>query len=455
VTSPFVQTENHKTTAIRKRTSSGDPVDSLVILVPCLQFIHLKVVGVLNGSDLLLLATFIVLACREKIRIAAPVGKRFLFFGSLWLASQIVTDIVRHSAFADYARGWSNIGMTLVNFAVIWTLLYGRPRRLELYGWGLVVGNLLTISLNPNEFTLDYPWKFGLAYPITLSVFLLVSHEKWRSRWPIAMMGVVNIVLGSRNMGGVCLAAAMYLFSADFLRKKTRAGSKLKAGAVVAFAAFFIVGSVGILRAYQYAAKTGILGEDARQKYELQSSGKYGVLLGGRTELLASIPAVYDSPILGHGSWAKNRIYYIGELRALQLLGYKGATDISREELLDGLIPAHSYLLQAWVDGGIVGALFWVWVYVTIVRALMRVYPATVALLPAAAFMAFSLFWDILFSPYGAIDRVIIPYYFVTLATCMGMTSQKLAQFATVVARKRTVAAKRRVHAGFALRPQQ
>ena len=82
-------------------------------------------------------------------------------------------------------------------------------------------------------------------------------------------------------------------------------------------------------------------GEDVQKKYQMEASGKYGVLLGGRTELLASLPAVYDSPILGHGSWAKDRIYYIGEVRALELLRYKGALDISREELIDGLTPAH------------------------------------------------------------------------------------------------------------------
>ena len=251
------------------------------------------------------------------------------------------------------------------------------------------------------------------------------------------------------------MAAAMYLFIADFLRKKAKAGTKLKAGTIVAFAALIVVSLIGIMRAYQYAATTGILGEDARKKFELQSSGKYGVLLGGRTELLASIPAVYDSPILGHGSWAKNRIYYIGEVRALALLGYKGATDISREELIDGLIPAHSYLLQAWVYGGILGAIFWAWVYVFIVRALMRIYPATVVLLPVAAFMAFSLFWDILFSPYGATTRIVVPYYIVTLASCMDMAPQKVTQVATAALKKRTSAPKRRVHAAFRPRPQQ
>lgn len=437
---------------------SGDAFDSLILLIPCLQFINVRLVGVLNGSDLALLATFIVFFPRGRIRITAPIGKRFLVLGSLWLASQCVTDIARHTAFADYARGWSNIGITLVNFAVIWTLLYGKPRRLELYGWGLVVGSLLTISLNPSEFTLGVPWKFGFAYPLTLGVFLLASHEKWRSRWPIAtiaMAGVINMAMGSRNTGGVCLAAALYLLVADFLRKKAKAGSKLKAGTVLALAVFIIVGSIGILQAYQYAARSGYLGEDAQKKYQMEASGKYGVLLGGRTELLASLPAVYDSPILGHGSWAKDRIYYIGEVRALELLRYKGALDISREELIDGLIPAHSYLLQAWVYGGIVGALFWVWVYVFVVRALMRVYPATVVLLPVAAFMAFSLFWDILFSPYGMTTRIVVPYYIVLLASCVDMIPQKATQVEAAALKKRAAATKRRAHTAITQRPQQ
>ncbi len=240
-----------------------------------------------------------------------------------------MTDIVRHTAFADYARGWSNIGITLVNFAVIWTLLYGKPRRLELYGWGLVVGSLLTISLNPSEFTLDIPWKFGFAYPVTLGVFLLASHEKWRSRWPIAMIamtGVINMAMGSRNTGGVCLAAALYLLVADFLRKKAKAGSKLKAGTVLALAVFIIVGSIGILQAYQYAARSGYLGEDAQTKVsKWKPVGNTGCSLAVGRNFWRRFPPFTIRPLLGHGSWAKNRIYYIGEVRALVLLRYKGA----------------------------------------------------------------------------------------------------------------------------------
>lgn len=449
---------NQKVIAARKRSNSSDSVDTLVLLIPSLQFIQLKVVGVLNGSDLLLLGTFIYLVFRGEIRIENPVSKRFLMLGSLWLASQCVTDIVRHTAFADLARGWSNIGLTLVNFAVLWTLLYRRPRRLMLYGWGIVVGTLLSFSISPSDNIADEPWKFGISYAVNLSVMLLASRETRRSLWPIAaiaVLGMINIYLGTRNEGGVCLVVAVYLLVTNFSRRQTREGSRMKVGTVVVFGASIVVGLAGISWAYQYAAKSGILGKNAEDKYELEASGKYGVLLGGRTELLVSIPAVYDSPILGHGSWAKDRIYYIGEVRALSLMGYKGAVDLSREELIDGLIPAHSYLLQAWVYGGIVGALFWVWIYVLVVRSIMRVYPATVLLLPLASFMAFSLFWDILFSPYGATTRIIMPYYIATLMTCVAMAPEKTTEAAAAVLKQRTAAAKRRTHVTLSPRPQQ
>src|ERR1035438_2748932 len=227
----------------RKRSRRLDFVDILVFLIPCFQFVQLQIVGVLNGSDVLLLASFVVLALLRRIKVATPVGKKFVIFCSLWLLSQCITDVVRHTAFGDYARGWSNIGMTLVNFSVLWTLLYGRPRRQVLYGWGLVLGNVLTFFINPDEYTIDYPWKFGISYPITMGVFLLASSEKCRGRWPVVMMtmmGVINIYMGARNRGGVCLAAALYVLETDILRRRSRASSRLKSRSLVLIAASIV-----------------------------------------------------------------------------------------------------------------------------------------------------------------------------------------------------------------------
>jgi len=420
VNSAVIQPKNHKTSAIRKRSGSRDPIDALVFLIPCLLFIHVKVVGVLDGSDLLMLGAFLYLAFSGKIRIATPAGKRFLVFGSLWLVSQIVTDIVRKTAFTDYARGWSMIGLTLVNFVVLYTLLYERPRRLVIYGWGLVAGAVLLFFLSPSDASAGLPWKFGFAFPVSLAVFLVTSSEKIRSHWPItlgALIGAVNIYLGARSLGEICLVAACYLLATRFLNTKGKAGSKVKAGTVLALVASIILGIAGTAWAYQYAASAGILGDEAKDKYEHESSGKYGVLVGGRPDLLGAIPAIYDSPILGHGSWAEDWTYLKAEREALLLLGYKEAFSITREDFVSGAIPAHSYMLQAWVWAGIVGALFWAWVFVFTARAFMRIYPATAALLPLFSFVALLLLWEILFSPFGEEVRIIFPYYMVVVMT--------------------------------------
>jgi hypothetical protein len=283
-------------------------------------------------------------------------------------------------------------------------------------------------------------WKFGFAYPVSLGVFLFASRKECRGHWPITLaviMGIVNMVQGSRNVGGECLAAALYLFVARISRRKSPGISRLKARTAVALAASILLSVAGVMWSYGRAASAGILGEDAEQKYEQESSGKYGVLLGGRTELLASLPAIYDSPILGHGSWARDPIYIIEQHQALLLLGYRDAAkSITPEALRDGLIPAHSYLFQAWVDAGVLGAIFWGWVLVMAARVLTRVYPATAELLPVVSFLVFLLLWNILFSPYGTDGRLTFPYTIVMLMTLMDTTFHKTARAPVTLAKR-------------------
>jgi hypothetical protein len=387
-----------------------------------------------------MIAAFLYLAFRGKIRIATPAGKRFLVLCSLWLASQVVTDIVRKSAFADYARCWSMIGLTLIGFVVLNALLYGQPRRLVIYGWGLVAGSVLAFFISPSEFALGSPWKFGISFPVNLALFLLISSERCRGHWPItlsASMGVINICLGARSQGEFCLMAACYVFTTRFLNAKGKAGSKVKAGTILALVTSIILGVAGTAWAYRYAATAGILGEDAKDKYEQESSGKYGVLLGGRPDLLGALPAIYDSPILGHGAWAEDWTYLKAEQEALILMGYKGAAVLVREDIESGNIPAHSYLLQAWVWAGIVGAIFWAWVFGFTARTLMRIYPPTAALLPLFSLVAFSLLWEILFSPFGEEVRIVFPYFMVLVMTFSSLAPRKAARAATKMAKRK------------------
>ena len=147
--------------------------------------------------------------------------------------------------------------------------------------------------------------------------------------------------------------------------------------------------------------------------------------------MLGAFAAIYDSPILGHGSWAKDPKYLLAEQQAMALMDYTDAGDISTETLEEGLIPSHSFILGAWVDAGILGACFWALVLVLTVKSLARVYPSSFAMLPLASYAAFFLLWDILFSPYGAQMRIISPYYIVLLMTWMSMPTQDAARVLT------------------------
>lgn len=407
---------------VKSRVQGSPFLDVLIFLIPFVQFVRLKMIGVLSGSDILLLATFVCLVISRKVKIEPPVAKWLLLLCSLWLASQCVTDIVRHTAFADYARGWSNIGFTIVNFTVYFTLLYGNRRRLIFFGWGLVFGTLLTVLVNPDEYMLLDPWKFGFSNAFSWAVLLIASSESCRNDWAIVlsgMAGVVNFLMNARSIGGICLATALYLVITRVMRRRSKQGKKLKTSSILAIGALTILGAVGIFSAYKYAARTGMLGDEARQKYETQSSGRFGLLLGGRTEMLGYLPAIYDSPILGHGSWAKDPVYLLLERQALARFGYEDAQDLSADSIREGLIPAHSYIFGAWVNAGILGAFFWVFISVVTVKVFFRLYTPGAILVPLSSFAAIFMIWNLLFAPYGAEMRIITPYYIVLLISSL------------------------------------
>jgi hypothetical protein len=411
------------------RTADGESrlVDALVFVLPLLQFVQVKLVGTLLASDVLFVAVFICLVLRHNIRLSSPLARTFVTLCSLWFASQCLTDVMRNSAFADFARGWSKILLTLVNFSVLHAFLYGRSRRILLYGWGLVVGSVLLYFINPYFLAIDHPWKNGMALPTTMAVFLAASHPKCRGVWPALFgvaIGIANILGDARSRGGVCLAVCAYLVSIAAWQRRGCPPVRINFKNIVLASGVAAISVTLIIWVYGYAAEAGMLGERAQEKYQVQASGKLGVLLGGRSDVLGAFAAIYDSPLLGHGSWAKDPLYVLLDLQMMAQLGYENTVDMERELVENEFrIPAHSYLLEAWVEAGVAGALFWGWIAFLTLRVLVRFYPARVGFVPLAGFVAFTLLWDIAFTPYGQQDRLFVPYYVVVLLTCLGTST--------------------------------
>src|SRR6266851_3514836 len=395
--------------------------DIACFIIPAVAFSRVQIGGWLYATDLCLLGALPFVLVRHGRWLQIKPIQITVWLGLLWLAAQVLTDVIRQSPVEDYSRGWSKILLTVTHFATVALLVRQSQRRFILYGAGLALGGVLTFYIAPTfaEYALVYPWKFGLGLPVTILVCLIAGILAHRSRIVavamITAMGAINVYLGFRSLGGICAVSAVYSF---FQLSQQLADRRLRRLQTVLAVAGLAAAVWGISAIYAHGVQSGWFGEEALQKYEMQSSGDGGVLLGGRNEFLAASSAIIDSPVIGHGSWAKDPKYKAILYDRLAELGYRNMGG----ELESDLIPSHSHLFGAWVESGIVGAVFWCWVLWLTGSALVRA-SGREPLFPFFAFIAILLLWDVLFSPYGA-DRRFTTTYFVYAMILFGLHSQ-------------------------------
>jgi hypothetical protein len=386
-------------------------LDVWAFLVPAVSFAQVTVVGQLYISELLML---VMLPWLWSARGRLPVPRWFVVLWAGWLLSQIVTDIVVGSVFEDFSRGWAAIVFTLTDLAAI-LVLAATPRRARLFALGLATSGILGYFIAPSIFAADYPWKFAFGLPVAfvLAAFLsgsIGNRLPLLSAGGFVSFGGLNLLLGFRNLGGISLLTAGYLLLIAFAGRR-QAVLSVSIWRTTAGLLLLAVGVLGTLQLYDVAASQGLLGSAAQAEYQSQS-GALGVLIGGREEILASTQAVIDSPILGHGSWAKDLKYVDLLMQRLSDLGYVAATNYYDS----GLIPTHSYLMGSWVWAGFLGAVFWLGVLAVVVWLLANLYVFRLELAPLVVFFAMLLLWNTAFSPYGADARVLACY---SLALCL------------------------------------
>ena len=388
---------------------------AFVLIMPATLFVKVHVVGEFFLPEaLFLLALPQLLLDRMRQRLDRLTAITIVL-ALAWLWAEVASDIYVTSAPHDYLRGWANIGFTITNLLAMAILLRGDKDLYVLAGWGLVAGGILEAFISPSTLDSANLWKFGLAGPVTTGVALAVSRD-WsaaRNMVPTAAMAgtaVLNLILGFRSLAGICVLAASYLFAQLVAR---RAEWREERSSIVRVAAVCAVGFVvgfGFFKLYGQLAASGSLGPAAQRTYAAEENpasrlsrfGPFGILLNGRAEDYGSLLAIRDSPLIGHGSWAHGERY---------VQAVRDAVAPGPWTQVDDEIPTHSELLGAWVDAGVVGALFWFWLLWLAFRLLSSLYRRVEILSPVLVFISLLLIWDELFSPYGAERRLTVPYF--------------------------------------------
>ena len=382
-------------------------LDAAAFVAPALMCVEVRIVGRLFGSDIFLLAILPLLLRARWRLLTARLPMTVLRLELLWLAGQVVTDLWRRTPFEDFTRGWSMIAFGLFHFGTLYMLLYGNRQRIVEYALGLAAGGILAFFFDRNSSMAGSPWKFGVGGPITIcfvvaAAAMFSAGGVFASSATLLFAACLNLYMGFRWMAGACFIASAFLM---VQREAARLGRAPRA-ATITLGIAVLAAVAGTFKAYEFAASAGLLGYHAQRKYEIQSAGEFGVLLGGRDEIIAEALAIYDAPILGHGSWFKDTNYTLQGQMILRSLGYRPlAPD---PQAVAGV--THSYLFGAWTDAGIAGAIFWAWVFTVALRALIALFWMAEPLSPLIAFFVVLFAWDLLFSPYGAYQRFFASY---------------------------------------------
>jgi hypothetical protein len=381
-------------------------IELLLITIALASIAEINIIGRITGSDLFLIGLFPFLVLRRNALLSRGLLGWVLLLAILWFLSQAVTDLYRETPSDDLARGWAKILVFIINLSSLALLTRLEPRKILIFLVAMAAAGAMKIYLGIGELAVIRDstvtaWKFGYGYFLNAMTFFVVGMLDRRAKLlgrylipPFVVAGVA-LIMNARNLFGITSIAAVMNF---FSRPGYRTSDKslliygMLGGAGVAFA----------LGLYQYSAVSGLLGEDARVKYEAQSQSSIG-LLAGRSEFLASTQAIADSPILGHGSWAKDVHYVDIMVERLNKLGIAVEGDAYQSDL----IPSHSHLLGAWVEAGLFGAVFWAFVLWQTAVALLSSIRRPDYFVGLVSFILLNMLWDVLFSPFGLDRRVI------------------------------------------------
>lgn len=380
--------------------------NALLYVSPFLFVIETPLPGRLTAIELLNLVVLPLLLVTRQFRLTAQ-EKQFYILASLWLLGAVSTDLIREAQFEDYSRGWLRIVILIINFTVFrWLIGRSLPRAVTFLSL-LFVALAIRVALGVGTYEFLegelQPWRFGYGNLFFTAVLFfssyLMSSPFLRAiglTLPLAAAGL-NLVLDARGLFGISALSAL-IFIATARRKRP-----ISPAAVGAFSILGMIGAVGLVAIYSYTASSGLLGPDAQRKYELQSQGDGNVILGGRSELYGSLAAIEDSPIFGHGSWARDPTYAALRIQSMRQAGIR----VSQDDIKSDYIPTHSHLFGSWVEAGILGAAFWLWALVIAIRGIYRAVRMPSPLSGFIAFVGFSLMWDILFSPISNAARVL------------------------------------------------
>jgi hypothetical protein len=383
--------------------------DVLAFVLGCATEFSVHFVGELYLAEIMLMFLFPIFLVLRGKRLMRPELKTIYSLMGLWLLGLIVSDVYNHIDIVDRMRGSALIIFFAINIFSLSMLIGENEKRKVLFMVGLMVGSFAAVKLQPSPVFETYPWKFGYASATIQLAMLLSAYFYSRRRYFVSVLVIlgicaVNLLMNYRSPVLGLLLTIVLVFP---IIPERVVGMRIVPQSVIvrlgllAVLAFVAAEAAGAL--VGFVTQAGYVNEEAQAKNESQA--KMG-FLGGRPEFAVGLRAALDSPIIGHGSWAKD-YKYLEMLTDIEVdagaVGYNRDFEVNA----NGLIPGHSQIITAWVWAGIGGLIFWSYMAWYVLKGIVRIAIFRPPMAPAYIAFLIGMWWDIFFSPFAANRRVI------------------------------------------------
>ena len=258
--------------------------------------------------------------------------------------------------------------------------------------------------------------KITAALNLPITAWYLSTPYSYSATMPF-VSGLIKILFSEssgRSAALVSWLGGFYILIAGKSPQRMRRIGRNFGMMVLLMIVLLIVGK----HVYIYAASNNYLGEKAREKYFKQSQGSSSMLkliMGGRLEFFTSIRACIDKPIIGFGPKPIDEKGYY----EMMLRKYGNPDDYeayansilarARRGITVHAIPAHSHLGSFWLQYGIIGLVFWLYVLGMFLKYFKKYCFAIPQWYGYCAIAIASFLWDIFFSPFsGRIDIALL-----------------------------------------------
>jgi len=366
----------------------------------------INLIGEVYIGELLLIqfALMLLLFGRNRTLLTLPAFGLFVQTGVLMLFGFIISDFYRDTHPAQFLRGWARVILVMLDFIAIAVVVTQDKRNLWWLVLGLALGGILQLLVRGVPIMSPAGWKFGFSTPIAylLACLCCLMPIKLASL-AFAVLGVWNIFMDFRIMGAVCILIAAILWArSDGVTAISR--RQMLRLAATGFVAASLVG-ISLL----------VTEGDFAHRREQSNVGR-------EVGLSVAAWAISESPLIGYGSWPTDP--------ALVNLYRQELYEENRryeKEARTNVFTAHSQVLQGWVEGGLLGAIFWFCYGYWLIRAgkYTALSRAPDAYMPIFLLFIIYNFWHLLMSPFSGPTRLPIALALAIICVCAAEMRQQ------------------------------